>query len=203
MKIFCSRYRIKIALRLKWNITGPAINPILNFRIVKRRTHKERKGEWVGRPSTYRTICSVYKVMLDTESADVLVEWSWPQVSLCQPCLGSNFIRTPWSLPPCGRQWIYLPESWYTHLVQLIQFDCNGEIYTTSPAMPASPIATTTPSTNSGHHWQCMAREHPFKGNCGASTNTRSETLWKRTVGNAKRRTRGICLSSRALANLF
>jgi len=29
----------------------------------------------------------------------------------------------------------------------------------------------TTPSTNSGHHWQCMAREHPFEGNYGASTN--------------------------------
>jgi len=32
----------------------------------------------------------------------------------------------------------------------------------------------TTPSTNSGHHWQCMAREHPFEGNYGAS-----QTLWK------------------------
>jgi len=33
----------------------------------------------------------------------------------------------------------------------------------------------TTPSTNSGHHWQCMAREHPFEGNYGASTNKQSE----------------------------
>ena len=33
----------------------------------------------------------------------------------------------------------------------------------------------TTPSTNSGHHWQCMAREHPFQGNYGASTNKQSE----------------------------
>jgi len=61
----------------------------------------------------------------------------------------------------------------------------------------------TTPSMNSGHHWQCMAREHPFEGNYGASTNTQSETLWKRTVENAKRRTRGLCLSPRALANWF
>ena len=29
----------------------------------------------------------------------------------------------------------------------------------------------TTPSMNSEHHWQCMAREHPFEGNYGASTN--------------------------------
>ena len=29
----------------------------------------------------------------------------------------------------------------------------------------------TTPSMNSGHHWRCMAKEHPFKGNYGASTN--------------------------------
>jgi len=64
------------------------------------------------------------------------------------------------------------------------------------PAMPASPIASNYPSTNSGHHWQCMAREHPFEGNYGAS-----QTLWKRTVGNAKRRKRGLCFSPRALAN--
>jgi len=29
----------------------------------------------------------------------------------------------------------------------------------------------TTPSMNGGHHWQCMAKEHPFKGNYMASTN--------------------------------
>jgi len=62
---------------------------------------------------------------------------------------------------------------------------------------------TTTPSTKSGHHWQCMAREHPFEGNYGDSTNTQSERHWKRTVGNAKWRTRRLCLSPRALANWF
>jgi len=25
----------------------------------------------------------------------------------------------------------------------------------------------TTPSTNTGHHWQCMAREHPSKETTG------------------------------------
>ena len=39
----------------------------------------------------------------------------------------------------------------------------------------------TTPSTNSGHHWQRMAWEHPFEGNYGAS-----QTLWKRTVGKCQ-----------------
>ena len=56
----------------------------------------------------------------------------------------------------------------------------------------------TTPSTNSGHHWQCMAGEHPFEGNYGAS-----QTLWKRTVGNTKRRMRGLSLSPQALADWF
>jgi len=37
----------------------------------------------------------------------------------------------------------------------------------------------TTPSMNSGHNWQCMAREHPFEGNYGASTNTQIETAMK------------------------
>jgi len=38
----------------------------------------------------------------------------------------------------------------------------------------------TTPSTNTGHHWQYMAREHPFEGNHGpAQTNTQSETAMK------------------------
>ena len=37
------------------------------------------------------------------------------------------------------------------------------------------PLQATTPPTNSEHHWQCMAREHPFEGNYGASTNTQSE----------------------------
>jgi len=60
----------------------------------------------------------------------------------------------------------------------------------------------TTPSTNSGHHWQCMARKHPFEGSYRASTNTQSERLWKRTVRNAKRRTHGLCLSSRAFSQL-
>jgi len=32
---------------------------------------------------------------------------------------------------------------------------------------------------------------------------TRKAKLWKRTVGNGKRRTRGLCLSPRALANWF
>ena len=35
-----------------------------------------------------------------------------------------------------------------------------------------------------------------------APTNTQAK-LWKRTVGNSKRRTRGLCLSPRALANWF
>ena len=61
----------------------------------------------------------------------------------------------------------------------------------------------TTPSRNSGHHWRCMTREYPFEGNYGASTNTQSERLWKRTVRNAERRTRGLCLSPQALANWF
>jgi len=51
---------------------------------------------------------------------------------------------------------------------------------------------------NSGHHCWCMAKENPFEGSYGAS-----QTLWKRTVGNAKRRTRGLSLSPRALANWF
>jgi len=38
-------------------------------------------------------------------------------------------------------------------------------------------LQATTPSTNSGHPWQCMAREHPSEGNYGASTNTQSERL--------------------------
>jgi len=29
----------------------------------------------------------------------------------------------------------------------------------------------TTYSMNGGHHWKCMAREHPFEGNYVASTN--------------------------------
>jgi len=47
------------------------------------------------------------------------------------------------------------------------------------PAMPASPIASNyllNSVLNSGHHWQCMAREHPFEGNYGASTITQSDT---------------------------
>jgi len=75
-------------------------------------------------------------------------------------------------------------------------------ISTNQPCQNRLSQATTT-STSSGHHWQCMAREHPFEGNYGTSTNTQSERLWKRTVGNAKRRTRGICLSPRVLANWF
>jgi len=56
----------------------------------------------------------------------------------------------------------------------------------------------TTHATNSGHHWQCMAREHPFEENYGAS-----QTLWKRTVGNTKRRAHGLSLSPWTLANWF
>jgi len=32
----------------------------------------------------------------------------------------------------------------------------------------------TTPATNSGDHWQCMAREHPFERNCRATNMYRS-----------------------------
>jgi len=32
-------------------------------------------------------------------------------------------------------------------------------------------LQAINPSTNSGHHCQCMAREHLFEGNYGASTN--------------------------------
>jgi len=32
---------------------------------------------------------------------------------------------------------------------------------------------------NSGHHWQCTAREHPFEGNYGASTNAQSGNAMK------------------------
>ena len=38
--------------------------------------------------------------------------------------------------------------------------------------MPHRLSQAKTPSTNSRHDWQCMAREHPFEGNYGASTNT-------------------------------
>jgi len=44
----------------------------------------------------------------------------------------------------------------------------------------------------------------PSKETTGpAQTRMQSETLWERTVENAKRRTRGLCVSPRALANWF
>jgi len=108
----------------------------------------------------------------------VLSGW-WKTFWLSKPTMFSSHLRPGW-WDSCG----------YLLLSCLV-------IYTNQPCQHRLS-QVTTPSTSSGHHWQCMAREHPFEGNYGAS-----QTLWKRRVGNAKRRMRGLSLSPQALANWF
>jgi len=41
------------------------------------------------------------------------------------------------------------------------------------------------PPMNSGHHWHYMAKEHPFEGNYGASTNTHAK--WNAMKTNSRK----------------
>ena len=59
-------------------------------------------------------------------------------------------------------------------LLMVISGESNFSHYASQPSCQHRLSQATTPSTNRGHHWHCMAKEHPFEGNYEASTNTRA-----------------------------
>jgi len=70
--------------------------------------------------------------------------------------------------------------------------------------MPASPIASNYPLNEQWAPLAVYGKRAPLRRKLrGQHKLTRKAKLWKRTVGNGKRRTRGLCLSPRALANWF